>query len=313
MTLQIHIPTRSPAGLAALDIFYANFNDINFYVEDTDQENLYHEIFRKYFPEIKIEKIFPLGGKKPVLDHAKDPVNKKDKTEKIYLLDKDFDDLLGTIEIIENAFYLDRYCIENHLVDEAAIVTIVLENHPKLSRNEIETTLDLGAYIKTAEQQLRQLFLLFFSVQLFKLGLKNCSSKPEEFCKKKKLWEIDNTALNSYKDLVLKKALASSIAPPFVDPMSDERIKNARTCAAGALISGKFLLAMIFHYTKSKYSLGSSTFDSFVYRVARNSNLTSLQTTISSISMYLARPKVRKRKSSTTNKKAAEAGTKLKP
>ena len=38
------MPAHSPAGLAARDVLWRGFNDINFYVEDAEQENLYFEI-----------------------------------------------------------------------------------------------------------------------------------------------------------------------------------------------------------------------------------------------------------------------------
>jgi hypothetical protein len=44
-----------------------------------------------------------------------------------------------------------------------------------------------------------------------------------------------------------------------------------------SLVSGKHALAMLFHYLKSKFSLGSITFESFVYRLAKNCTLTSLR------------------------------------
>lgn len=33
------LPARSSAGMAALDVFYSDFNDVNIYVEDNEQEN----------------------------------------------------------------------------------------------------------------------------------------------------------------------------------------------------------------------------------------------------------------------------------
>lgn len=85
------IPVRSPDGLAALDIFYDEFNDVHFYVEDIDQENLYESILRKLFPEHTIARIFPLGGKPSVIAH----LSQSNSTRGIYILDKDFDDLLN--------------------------------------------------------------------------------------------------------------------------------------------------------------------------------------------------------------------------
>jgi len=43
------------------------------------------------------------------------------------------------------------------------------------------------------------------------------------------------------------------------------------------LVSGKFVAAMLFHYIKSEYNLGSMTFESFVYRLAKNCTLRSMR------------------------------------
>lgn len=68
ITIEQSIPTKSDAFLKGIDIFYTQFNDVNFYIEDEDQENFYHSILKKLFPEIRLDKIFPLRGKDNVLE-----------------------------------------------------------------------------------------------------------------------------------------------------------------------------------------------------------------------------------------------------
>src|SRR5688572_10690170 len=131
ITPEESIPSRSSAGLAARDIFYEQFNTVHFYVEDEHEENLYLEILTRLFPTVRITQIFPLRGKQNVLAHAQDPVNAPRAGKSVYILDKDFDDLLGHIVKQENIFYLDRYSIENFLCEEDAVVQIALEAQPK--------------------------------------------------------------------------------------------------------------------------------------------------------------------------------------
>src|SRR4051812_24509150 len=104
------LPIKTEAFLRGMDVLYFGFNDIEFYVEDEDQENLYLAIFKRLFPGVKLEKIFPLGGKKNVRDEARLHVGNK---KKVFVVDKDFDDLLGRKLSLPNLFYLDRYSIEN--------------------------------------------------------------------------------------------------------------------------------------------------------------------------------------------------------
>ena len=54
------LPTLSESFLRGQNVLYKQFNDIEFYIEDTEQENLYYHILKIIFPQIKFEKIFPL-------------------------------------------------------------------------------------------------------------------------------------------------------------------------------------------------------------------------------------------------------------
>lgn len=287
MSLEQHIPTRSAVALGALDIFYARLNEVHFYVEDTEQENLYFTILKKHFPEINFSKIFPLDGKSNVLTHAKDPANKGGMVKRVYIVDQDFDHLLGSVENIRSVFYLDRYCIENFLIEEDAMIEVIIENNPRIKAEDVRKSLKLNDFIRQSEDALRELFILFFSVQLFGLGIKNCASKAEEFCDPKKPWKISQSRINLYKDSVMRSAVPPKVSPPLTEALMDSRLRAAQSTSPHQLISGKFLLAILFHFVKSKYSLGSTTFDSFVYRVAKNSNLDTLAPTAQKISEYL--------------------------
>jgi hypothetical protein len=281
-------PVRSIEGRAALDIFYIDFNDVNFYVEDEDQENLYFEIFKKYFPEVRFSKIFPLGGKKAVLAHAADQNNKKVSPKSIYLVDKDFDDILEEIVSDDRVFYLEKYCIENYIFDSDAAVSVVVETHPKKKFFEVNEDLRIEDFRINAMQSLAPLFLQFYCVQELGLGIVNCDSKPEEFSLQSFTWILDEGKVNSYEDKVrrvcekLRKAdelaeLIEEMSPLFLNPAKFDQV-----------VSGKFSLAMMFHYIKSKYKMGSISFDSFVYRLAKNNDIKSISPVMYKIKNYLS-------------------------
>ena len=97
--------------LSGQDIFYLQFNEISFYIEDTDQEYFYFNILKRLFSDISFEKIFPLDGKGNILMDAQR--NLGDRT-KVYLADVDFDEILKVKQEFENVFYLDKYSIENY-------------------------------------------------------------------------------------------------------------------------------------------------------------------------------------------------------
>lgn len=264
------IPQRSADGLAALDVFYDDFNDVHFFVEDEDQENLYETLLRKVFPLLKIARIFPLGGKQAVLKQATNSNRVASAPFGAYIVDKDFDDLLATRVSAPNLFYLDRYCIENYVLDEGAIVEVIVENHPKKKRGQIAESLGLRSRISTIFADLRPLFVLFFGCQRLQLGITNCSAAPERYCSSGLRWEICQAAIENYKTEVIEAAAVADISPTVTDPLSDPRFTSALSADDHALVSGKYVCAMIHHYVKSRFSLGSMTFDSFVYRLAKN-------------------------------------------
>lgn len=147
ISTQEGMPSWSPDALAARDIFYYNLNEVNFYVEDEDQENLYQLILCQLFPKIQITQIFPLGGKINVIAHAMDADNQSNSYRSIYLVDKDFDDLLGNIVKKANVFYLPKYCIENFLLEEAAVVEVAVEVQPKKTRGHLNQELAYTAFL----------------------------------------------------------------------------------------------------------------------------------------------------------------------
>lgn len=281
------MPTRSSEGANALDLFYVGFNEVNFYFEDQDQENLYEEVVRKLFPELKYSRVFPLHGKKSVLAHAEQTKNDKNISNPIYIVDKDFDDLLGTIIKDDRVFYLDRYCIENYLLDENTLVSILIETYPKFKREEIKRAIDIPGFYTQSMNSLLPLFRLFYAVQRLGLGLKNCSAKPEEFTLKGKPWCIDPAKIERYFDLLKTTTENIKLNPPLVDPFNDLRTKLCSSVPGESLVSGKFIAAIIFHYIKSKYSLGSITFESFIYRSAKNHDYSNFNSVVQRIRTHL--------------------------
>jgi Protein of unknown function (DUF4435) len=287
VTIDESIPARSKWGLAARDVFLEQFSEINFYVEDENQENFYLEVFTRLFPKIHISQIFGLGGKANVLEHSSDPANAARQVRSIYVLDKDFDDLLGKIQRRDNVFYLDKYCIENYLFDEDALVAIAIECHPKKTREQHLGELAFAAFLSRATSSLEPLFRLFFAVQKLELGIRNCDRKPEEFSNKHKVWTVSSAAVARYREDVLTCALELNKVRNEADlqmlldncfPIHGPADRN---------ISGKFILGLLFHYLRHKLQIGNISKDSLRYRLARNGSLADLRSLRSRINRRL--------------------------
>ena len=120
----------------AQDLFYTDFNDVSIFVEDQDKENLYFCLLRSSIPNLRIEKIFPLGGKGPCLEHLR---ANPDPSLCAYIVDKDWDDLLGVIVPHPNLIYLDRHSIESYFLDhKKGHVELIGSCHPAKRFDVIE-------------------------------------------------------------------------------------------------------------------------------------------------------------------------------
>ena len=284
------LPARSAEGLAALALFYDDFNDIHFFVEDEDHENLYEVILRRMFPELRIARVFPLGGKQAVLQHAAEVAPHRSSPRRVHLVDKDFDDLLGTVMQHPTLFYLERYCIENYFVDTDAVVEVIVESSPRLKRAEIRTNLNLGKRIPELMESIRPLFQFFFCVQRFDLGIKNCALPIERFCTARRLWVLDSHLLAGYRKEVIDAASQSPHAATLADPLSHPEVAALATLDIHAVVSGKHSCALIFHFLKSKYNIGTITFESFLFRLAKNASLGALEELAARIRTAVAAP-----------------------
>ncbi|MBZ4187436.1 DUF4435 domain-containing protein [Niabella beijingensis] len=159
-------PELTDSFLSGQDILYAQFNEIEFYVEDVEQEHFYFNILRNLFPDIKFEKIFPLNGKSNVINGAR--MNTRDK-RKIYLVDLDFDHILGTIEDVANLFYLKKYSIENYLCTKSAIYELIRSKTPKLKDADIDALFDLDSLLANCIYCLKELACSFIVIQKHQL------------------------------------------------------------------------------------------------------------------------------------------------
>lgn len=160
-------PILSDSFLSGQDIFYTQFNDISFYVEDTEQEHLYFNILKRVFPNISFEKIFPLNGKTNVKNQAKENLGDKSK---IFIADIDFDEILGIKEEIANVFYLRQYSVENYFLDKQGVYELIREKNPKLKNSDIETSFDFNSQLKQCKILLSELACTFVVIQKHSLG-----------------------------------------------------------------------------------------------------------------------------------------------
>ncbi|MEI3790349.1 MULTISPECIES: DUF4435 domain-containing protein [unclassified Chryseobacterium] len=276
ITIEESIPTKNDDYRFAEDVFYFQFNDISFYIEDEDQENFYHKILCKLFPNLQIEKIFPLNGKNNVIDECKSNIGDK---KKIYIVDKDFDDILGKKESISNLFYLNRYSIENYLIEESSIIEYIVSEKPKLKRSNIKRKLELIKIIETIKLSIKEIIHLFLLVQKKCSQLKNISLSYERFFDfNNGNFQIRQNQIDSYIDSIKNELKAVDKRLKF-DVQLKKLVKEHNLSSNDCCINhypGKFIIKMLKQTIESLFGLNSRNIESFSYMIACNSRFDSL-------------------------------------
>lgn len=166
--MSVGFPEASVSFNRGQDLLYRQFNDIDVYVEDTGKERLYYQLFKLLLPGIKLAKIFPLNGKENVVADAQ--ANNTNK-RKVYLVDLDFDEILGRKQTIRNLIYLQRYSIENYFVDEEAIKEQIRERKPSIRDAEIAVQFDYDSEVNRIAKYLKKPALAAIVVQRYGLGI----------------------------------------------------------------------------------------------------------------------------------------------
>lgn len=281
------IPEYSDGALAARDIFFTNLADVHLFVEDAERESLYERIFQKSFLRNRVFAIFSLRGKQNVLNHAfaRYPVGAR--TKRVYVLDKDFDDLLSRQVDEPGVFYLDDYCIENALVDQQAIEELCLEERPRMGRAAIRGRLAYQQAIDEWMPRLDKLHRAFFLVQKYDLGIANCDLPPERFAKDNHPSILDDVKVENYIDDVAARLVHSGVLAAIEEypTLSAAAFGNRKVHARH--ISGKFVVKLIFHYLRRLQFISNLRLDSMTMRFASTSRLLRLKQFNRRVSVFL--------------------------
>jgi hypothetical protein len=262
-------PEKSDTFYLGQDLMFTQFNDVNFYIEDQDQENLYFEILKTQFPNVTFSKIFPLNGKKNVITEAKANLSTKNN---IYIVDKDFDDILNKKETVANLFYLNQYSIENHLFDEAAINSIVIEEKPKIKREELIDKFKYNEFLDEANTLYKDLISHFLVIQEHDLEIKNVKCNPEKFCTFNPTSSLKTQDFNSLKDEI--NTLLTVKSSTLI--LENEKVKYDQHLGSTTNIPGKYILKFLKSRLTSLFQI-QINWDSFVIRMAKLCDLNSLE------------------------------------
>lgn len=266
-------PVFSESFLAGQDILYTQFNDVSFYIEDTDQEHLYFNILKRLFEDVKFEKIFPLDGKNNLKKHAKDHVGDKSK---IYIADIDFEDILEIREYLENVFYLNKYSIENFFVDKSGLFELIREKNPKLKDNDINGLFDLNSNLQQCKVVLSDLACTFIVIQKYSLGKEYFGITPaRDFHLEINPPQIKNKFIPAYLDEI--DALLKNRDGRFSLKSKQQEFKKHFRSLNNALINipGKYLLNVIKYQLERAKLIHQMSIESLTYKLSKECSVDS--------------------------------------
>lgn len=155
---------RGLSGKHAKAVFFRDQNDIDIFIEDTAKgsKKLFTEILSRAIKgKYRISDVFPLGDKESVIKRCALDQNQNERM-RLYIIDGDLDILNDcSPKGIKRLYVLKRYCIENYLIDENAIVQVLQEEDLEKNSNLIKHQLEFSDWVQANEQPLFDLFVIY--------------------------------------------------------------------------------------------------------------------------------------------------------
>lgn len=155
----IRYPIRA---VRALGFLKSPFNDIEIYVEDTTCHNMHLFIFRKILgPNVRLRSVNQVGDRLRVLNACKAD-QKADSRKKLYVVDGDFDWLVGRAKPkLKYLHRLNSYDVENLLLSEDAFVMAGIITKPNDTEAQIRQQLDFKNWLDGVLDILIPLLILY--------------------------------------------------------------------------------------------------------------------------------------------------------
>lgn len=228
-------------------ILFADVNDINIFVEDTNKEYEYETIFKRMFKKkYKIKKIFAVGGKKKLKEKF---VELKDlKMKNIFIADGDFDRYIDKEKMIDNPYfiYLKTYNIENYFIDKRATEKFV-KGKLKLLDSEIKNKVSFNEWKTKIVSQISELFFYYCYVQKKYPEKPTISQNTYKFIDSSSGFEIKNEIKNYKEEVELfsNNSLKNEIGKIKRDYYNENQDNGFN------LICGKFLFTSLYCYVRS--------------------------------------------------------------
>lgn len=269
MTTTVKYNARASRALAFLK---SHSNDVEIFVEDKSSPNLWVKLLRKYLPAgTNLNSVNCLGGRKAVEDACKaDQAN--DGRRRLYIIDSDFDIALGRPKKrLKHLHRLNRYCVENYLLSDKALIDLITSLDPSTTHREAMNLRNFGTWRQDNEHLLRSLFICYAVIYSLDIGIKTVShscyllhSEDETFslCRSK----IKERILSLYREAI-KKTSSEIVRDIF------EMVKNnVSNKDVFVFVSAKdYIIPSVYESVKRQTSVNAKL-ETFKTLLAENAN-----------------------------------------
>lgn len=282
------IPVYSEDALDVLDIFYQDYVAAIFYFEDSEHESFYERILSRLIPNIKPFQVLCLGGKTKVIAKSKEPG--MTGARRIFILDKDFDDVLGSIYCGKGVYYLRSFSIENYLVDLLALLKTAVELDARrlTVAAALQRCVGFSQYSSRLTARLLEIARIFVVARKYRVSIETTKMSVESLLRDSDEGDPIPTEdwVDRYKNEVVKSTLGENewlnddaalhvaLSEAFVRPQAVE----FPTVADQAHICGKHLWGCVVRYVQRSLGVQLLDMDSveLYLRVAAHINVTKL-------------------------------------
>lgn len=255
---------RGIAARYASPVFFRQDNDFDVYVEDTAPG--YDKIFsvllsRAVSTRISLSRVFPLGCREEVIAAARRDEQLATKNRRsVFIVDGDLYLLCGEREELPgNVVVMSRYCVENFLWDEEALVALMDDEDLEAEAEQLRERLDFAGWLARSIGGLRQLFLIFAVAHKFDSGIPTLSRGSRSICASHDgeidVGKIEAIHAEIYGALVAKYGV---VVVEYMCRLVEGRVDSTK-CFVTTYVSGKdfilpFAIQKIRAVTKSKAS-----------------------------------------------------------
>lgn len=196
------IPQHSTEAYMAFPILYDALDDVIVYIEDAAGVHIYETIlYRLLGDTLKVTNVHAVNGKRNLINlykRSKSDYSEATKKACFYIADLDFDTILENNMVTDKNFiYLERYSIENYLVDENAGASII-NSRTNQGIESCKRNLNILNWLEKISICYKKLLTIFMVVQKLDIDVSNTGLKAAYFTNDNSSYFLDELKIRKY-------------------------------------------------------------------------------------------------------------------